>query len=74
MNGARLSLLIGIGASVISAIIGAIVGGIAGYFGGWTDSILMRVVDVLLSLPLLFVILVVSKFLGHGKTTGGPSC
>jgi len=68
MTGARLSLLIGIGASVISAVIGAIVGGVAGYFGGWTDGILMRVCDVLLSLPILFVILVVSNFLGQGKS------
>ena len=67
VNGARLSLIIGVGASIFSAIIGAIVGGIAGYFGGWLDNVLMRIVDVLLSLPLLFVILVVSKFLGGGQ-------
>ena len=67
VNGARLSLIIGVGASLFSAIIGAIVGGVAGYFGGWLDNVLMRIVDVLLSLPLLFVILVVSKFLGGGS-------
>jgi peptide/nickel transport system permease protein len=67
VNGARLSLIIGVGASLFSAMIGAIVGGVAGYFGGWLDNILMRIVDVLLSLPLLFVILVVSKFLGGGS-------
>jgi peptide/nickel transport system permease protein len=68
MTGARLSLLIGIGASVISAVIGTIVGGVAGYFGGWIDGALMRTCDVLLSLPILFVILVVSNFLGQGKS------
>jgi peptide/nickel transport system permease protein len=67
VNGARLSLIIGVGASLFAAIIGAIVGGTAGYFGGWIDNLLMRVVDVLLSLPLLFVILVVSKFVGGGS-------
>ncbi len=67
VNGARLSLLIGVGASIFGATIGAIVGGVAGYFGGWVDNILMRVVDIMLSLPLLFVILVVSKFLGSGS-------
>ena len=67
VNGARISLLIGVGAALLSAIIGATVGGVAGYFGGWVDNLLMRVVDVLLSLPLLFVILVVSKFLGGGN-------
>ncbi|HEX8938951.1 MAG TPA: ABC transporter permease [Candidatus Limnocylindrales bacterium] len=67
INGARLSLAIGVGASVFAAVIGTIVGGVAGYFGGWIDNILMRVVDVMLSLPLLFVILVVAKFLGGGN-------
>jgi peptide/nickel transport system permease protein len=67
INGARLSLLIGVGASAFGATIGAIVGGIAGYFGGWVDNLLMRIVDIMLSLPLLFVILVVSKFLGNGN-------
>ncbi len=67
VNGARLSLLIGVGASMVGATLGAIVGGVAGYFGGWVDNILMRIVDIMLSLPLLFVILVVSKFLGSGS-------
>ncbi|HVA87919.1 MAG TPA: ABC transporter permease, partial [Candidatus Saccharimonadales bacterium] len=67
VNGARISLAIGIGASVFSAIIGAIVGGVAGYFGGWIDNVLMRIVDVMLSLPLLFVIIVVAEFLGSGS-------
>jgi ABC-type dipeptide/oligopeptide/nickel transport system permease subunit len=67
VNGARISLAIGIGAAVGAAIIGAIVGGVAGFFGGWIDNVLMRTVDVLLSLPLLFVILVAAKFLGGGN-------
>jgi len=67
INGARLSLTIGVGASLFSAIIGAIVGGLAGYFGGWLDNLLMRTADVLLSLPILFVILVVSRALGGGS-------
>jgi peptide/nickel transport system permease protein len=67
VNGARLSLLIGVLASLIAAVIGSIVGGIAGFFGGWIDTILMRAVDALLALPLLFVILVFTKFLGNGN-------
>ncbi len=67
LNGIRFSLLIGVIASAIGAIIGTIVGGVAGYFGGWTDTILMRIVDALLALPLLFVILVFTKFLGSGS-------
>jgi peptide/nickel transport system permease protein len=67
VNGARLSLIIGVGAALFAAILGAIVGGMAGFFGGWLDNLLMRIVDVLLSLPILFVILVASKFLGGGS-------
>jgi peptide/nickel transport system permease protein len=67
INGIRFSLLIGVIASAIGAVVGTIVGGVAGYFGGWTDTILMRIVDALLALPLLFVILVFTKFLGSGS-------
>ncbi len=67
VNGTRYSLLIGVLASLIAATTGTIVGGIAGYFGGWVDTILMRVVDALLALPLLFLILVFTKFLGSGS-------
>jgi peptide/nickel transport system permease protein len=67
VNGIRFSLLIGVIASAIGTVIGTIVGGVAGYFGGWIDTILMRIVDSLLTLPLLFVILVFSKFLGQGN-------
>jgi peptide/nickel transport system permease protein len=66
VNGARLSLTIGIGAAAFASVLGAIVGGISGYFGGWVDTILMRIVDVLLSMPLLFVIIVFAKVFGYG--------
>jgi peptide/nickel transport system permease protein len=67
VNGIRFSLLIGVVAAAIGAVIGTIVGGIAGYFGGWTDTILMRIVDALLAVPLLFIILVFTRFLGEGS-------
>jgi peptide/nickel transport system permease protein len=67
VNGARLSLLIGLLSTAISVVIGAIWGGVAGYFGGLLDTIMMRIVDAILSLPLLFLILVASKFLGAGN-------
>lgn len=67
INGIRWSLLIGVLATLISAVAGTIVGGVSGYFGGKTDAILMRIVDSLLALPLLFVILVFTKFLGSGN-------
>jgi peptide/nickel transport system permease protein len=67
VNGIGLSLLISVGATVISTIIGTIVGGVAGYFGGWLDTILMRIVDALLAMPLIYLILVFSEFLGGGS-------
>jgi peptide/nickel transport system permease protein len=67
VNGARVSLMIGIGASVFAAVIGTIVGGVAGYFGGWIDNVLMRIVDIMLSIPILFVIIVVSDALSKNS-------
>jgi peptide/nickel transport system permease protein len=66
VNGARTSLLIGFSSMAIGVSIGTVVGAIAGFAGGIVDNLLMRLVDVMLSLPTLFVILVASKFLGNG--------
>ena len=66
VNGGRISLLIGVGSSIFAAVIGTIVGGMAGYFGGWIDTLAMRCVDVLLSLPILIVITVFAKAFGLG--------
>ena len=51
---------------VIGVILGTIVGAIAGFVGSIVDNVLMRLVDVMLSLPTLFVILVAASFLGRG--------
>jgi peptide/nickel transport system permease protein len=67
VNGARTSLLIGFSSMAIGVIIGTIIGSLAGYAGGFADNVLMRVVDVMLSLPILFVILVASRFFGNGN-------
>jgi peptide/nickel transport system permease protein len=67
VNGARTSLLIGFSSMFIGVVVGTFVGSIAGYFGGKVDNVLMRIVDVMLSLPLLFVILVASRFFGNGN-------
>lgn len=69
VNGARTSLLIGFVATFIGVLIGTIVGSIAGFLGGFVDNVLMRIVDIMLSLPTLFVILVAAKFLGNGTVT-----
>jgi len=58
------SLVIGFASVIIIAGIGALVGSIAGYFGGWVDNLLMRMVDVVLSLPFLFLVLLIVSFFG----------
>jgi peptide/nickel transport system permease protein len=67
INGVRYSMLIGIIATAVSAVLGTIVGGVAGFFGGRIDTLLMRIVDSLLALPILFLILVFTRFLGSGS-------
>ncbi len=67
VNGARTSLFLGFTSMAIGVTIGTIVGAIAGYLGGFIDNLLMRLVDVMLSLPLLFVILVVARFFRDAK-------
>ena len=60
MTGGQASLEVGFCAAVIGIVIGAIVGAVAGLVGGIIDSILMRVVDVFLSIPILFVVLIIA--------------
>jgi peptide/nickel transport system permease protein len=69
LYGAQISLSIGIIGILISTTIGMIVGGIAGYFGGATDFILMRSVEVLLALPSLYFILILRQLFGAGVSS-----
>ena len=55
LYGARTSLLVGVAASLIAVTIGIVVGMMAGYFGGWADTALSRIGDVMLSLPTLLL-------------------
>jgi ABC-type dipeptide/oligopeptide/nickel transport system ATPase component/ABC-type dipeptide/oligopeptide/nickel transport system permease subunit len=64
--GARISLLIGIVAALAATLVGLAVGVMAGYARGWLDTILMRLVDVVLALPILPLALVIGVFLGPG--------
>ncbi len=63
LHGTRVSLSVGVVAVGLSVLIGATVGLLAGYRGGWTDGVLMRLVDVLLCFPTIFLILMVIAFL-----------
>ena len=69
LYGGRISLLVGVLAMLASVLIGSLVGIVAGYFGGLMDSILMRTVDVLSSIPWLVLVIVLSVFLKPGLTT-----
>ena len=59
----RVSLTIGIAGALLSAVIGCIYGGIAAYFGGVVDDIMMRIVEILISVPYLVVVIVLSLVL-----------
>src|SRR3990170_5449053 len=61
------SLTIGLAAVIIIVVIGVFIGSIAGFVGGWVDNVLMRFVDVMLSLPALLVILMITAFFGQGN-------
>ena len=63
--GARISLAVGFFASIIVLIIGLTIGSIAGYFGGKVDLVIMRIVDVIYSLPDTLVIILLSVVLGE---------
>ena len=53
VNGARVSLTIAFLATALAVVIGVVMGIIAGYFGGWTDSVIARLMDIFLAFPLL---------------------
>ncbi|HZV60832.1 MAG TPA: ABC transporter permease, partial [Methylophilaceae bacterium] len=63
LYGARISLLVGIVAVGIATAIGVVLGAVSGYYRGWVDVFIMRMVDVMLSIPTFFLILAVIAFL-----------
>jgi peptide/nickel transport system permease protein len=66
LYGTRLSLMIGFSTVSFAILIGTILGALAGYFGGWTDNIIMRVMDVLLAFPSLLLAIAIVTMLGPG--------
>jgi peptide/nickel transport system permease protein len=62
--GSQISLSVGFVAVGISVIMGMIFGSISGYYGGWMDRIIMRFIDIMLSVPTFFLILAVIAFIG----------
>ncbi|MEN6565751.1 MAG: ABC transporter permease [Veillonellales bacterium] len=66
LYGARISLSIGLVASLFNLLIGVVYGGIAGYSGSWIDSVLMRIIDILYGIPLLLYVILLMVVLGPG--------
>ena len=66
--GARISLAVGIGSTLLSCIFGVTIGLTSGYFGGWYDLIVQRFIDIMQSLPLLVMALVMAASLGPSMT------
>jgi peptide/nickel transport system permease protein len=64
--GSRISLFVGLVGVGISFPLGTLVGGISGYFGGWTDTILMRIAEVLMTIPTLYLLVALAAVLPPG--------
>lgn len=63
LYGARISLIVGVLSMMVSIFIGTLVGAISGLLGGKVDAIIMRIIDMLMSIPLFFLLLIVNSYL-----------
>jgi len=68
--GAQTSIIVGIVSAVIASFLGAAVGLYSGYVGGWKDEVVMRLNDVVLSIPWLVLMIIVAAFIGKIDLTG----
>ena len=64
VHGARISLLVGVVAVIIALATGGVLGAIAGYFGGKLDNLIMRIMDIFLSIPILLLAIMIVAALG----------
>lgn len=69
LYGGRISLFIGIVGVLFTFPLGLLIGGISGYFGGWTDSVIMRVAEVLMTFPSIYLLVTLSSVLPAGLTS-----
>jgi oligopeptide transport system permease protein len=63
--GGRISLLVGLAATIVSVVIGMAWGATAGYLGGRTDALMMRIVDILYALPFMFFVILLMVYFGR---------
>ncbi len=62
MYGSRVSLAVGIISTAVALMVGLTLGALAGFYGGWVDNIIMRFVDIMLSFPTLFLLIILAAF------------
>jgi oligopeptide transport system permease protein len=65
LYGGRISLLVGLVATIVSLAIGVAYGATAGYFGGRVDNVMMRIVDILYAMPFMFFVILLMVFFGR---------
>lgn len=66
MYGTRISLMVALMATLVNMVIGILYGGIAGYVGGTVDTIMMRIVDIISTIPLTLYVILIMQVLGSG--------
>ena len=67
MYGGRVSLMVGFVVVFFETVLGILIGGVSGYFGGWTDTLLMRLVDLVNAIPFYPTIIIIGSVLDHLK-------
>ncbi|HBG66078.1 MAG TPA: peptide ABC transporter permease [Treponema sp.] len=73
MVGSRFTLLVALGTVIGSTLAGSVLGMVSGYIGGWTDEVIMRLIDAVNSFPGLLIALVIVTVLDYGKYTIIPA-
>lgn len=66
LYGGRISIFIGVAASLSGALLGLVMGALAGYFGGWIDSLFTRLSEIMLTFPNMILVLLLSAIIGRG--------
>lgn len=67
--GARVSMRIGLGATAMALVIGLLLGAVVGFFGGWRDTLVMRLTDVFLSIPYIVLAVAIATVLGRSENS-----
>lgn len=70
LYGSRISLIIGFSSVMLALVVGLTLGLIAGYFGGWIDNVIMRIGDVLLSMPFILIAILITAIASASLPTG----